>query len=186
MRENDLVCALSEIDKWAVLRSVLQWSLPPSNSWEESWNFPGQWTLNGTDTIGRCWPLLTAERGEHVVARGGDGLPFLQTLANTANDGGMIPEQVWDQSTPAPAPYGYLPGKATGSASPLAWAMAQYVRLSLAIDNHKPVETPAVVAQRYASGTHFSVPTLTVTAPQNGSLASQSSVHDNRRCGHDS
>ena len=42
MPENDLVCALSEIDKWAVLRSVLQWSLPPSNAWEESWNFPGQ------------------------------------------------------------------------------------------------------------------------------------------------
>jgi len=42
MPENDLVCALSEIDKWAVLRSVLQWSLPPSDSWEESWNFPGQ------------------------------------------------------------------------------------------------------------------------------------------------
>lgn len=33
-----------------------------------------------------------------------------------------------------------------------------------------------MVAQRYASGAHFSVPTLTVTAPPNGSLASQSSV----------
>ena len=76
----------------------------------------------------------------------------------------------------APAPYGYLPGKATGSASPLAWAMAQYVRLALAVDNHKLVETPAVVAQRYASGALFSVPTLTVTPPLDLSQATQSSV----------
>jgi hypothetical protein len=134
------------------------------------------WSLNTSGTIGRCWPLLTGERGEYVVANGGDGVPYLQTMANTANDGGMIPEQVWDQATPAPAPYGYLPGKATGSASPLAWAMAQYVRLALAVDNHKLVETPAVVAQRYASGAQFSLPTLTVTAPLDQSEASQSSV----------
>jgi carbohydrate-binding DOMON domain-containing protein len=54
--------------------------------------------------------------------------------------------------------------------------MAQYVRLALAVDNHKLVETPAVVAQRYASGAHFSVPTLTVTAPLDLSQATQSSV----------
>jgi choline dehydrogenase len=38
------------------------------------------------------------------------------------------------------------------------------------------VETPAVVAERYASGAHFSVPTLTITGPQDGSLATQTSV----------
>ena len=42
------------------------------------------------------------------MARGGDGLPFLQTMANTANDGYMIPEQVWDQ--PDPTTYGYQAG----------------------------------------------------------------------------
>jgi glucan 1,4-alpha-glucosidase len=134
------------------------------------------WSLNGTDTIGRCWPLLTGERGEYVVAGGGNGLSYLQTLANTANDGGMIPEQVWDQPDPAPAPYGYLSGKSTGSACPLSWATSGYVRLALSIQDHKLVETPAVVAQRYASGAHFSVPTLTVTAPLDSSLATQSSV----------
>jgi len=33
-----------------------------------------------------------------------------------------------------------------------------------------------VVAERYASDAHFSVPTLTITGPQDGSLATQTSV----------
>ena len=86
-------------------------------------------------------------------------------MANTANDGYMIPEQVWDQPEPAPAPYGYQPGKATGAASPLAWAMAQYVRLARAIAAGRPVETPAVVARRYAAGAQRDVPALALTAP---------------------
>ena len=110
------------------------------------------WTFNTPGTEGRAWPLLGGERGEYEVANGRAGLPFLRTMANTANDGYMIPEQVWDEPEPAPAPYGYQPGKATGSASPLAWAMAQYVRLARAIAAGQPVETPAVVRDRYATG----------------------------------
>ena len=72
-------------------------------------------------------------------------------MANTANEGYMIPEQVWDEPEPAPAPYGYQPGKATGSASPLAWAMSQYIRLAQAIGAGRPVETPAAVRRRYAT-----------------------------------
>ncbi len=131
------------------------------------------WDFSG-NTIGRLWPLLSGERGEYEVARGGDGLPFLQTMANTANDGYMIPEQVWDQ--PQPTSYGYQFGKATGSASPLAWAMAQYIRLAQAIAAGHPVETPAVVAQRYARGTGRSTPTLALTAPADGTPATGADV----------
>ncbi|HEX9369742.1 MAG TPA: glycoside hydrolase family 15 protein [Roseiflexaceae bacterium] len=134
-------------------------------------------------TFGRPWPILTGERGEYVVARGGDGLPFLRTMANTANDGYMIPEQVWDcppnavsERCQEPNLFGYQFGKATGSASPLAWAMAQYIRLARAIDAGRPVETPAVVAKRYAQGVQLSVPTLQLTAPADGSVASQRNV----------
>jgi glucan 1,4-alpha-glucosidase len=134
------------------------------------------WALNTPGTKGRAWPLLGGERGEYEVANGRSGLPHLQTMANTANDGYMIPEQVWDQPEPAPAPYNYQPGKATGSASPLAWAMAQYVRLARAIDAGRPVETPAVVAQRYASGAQRSTPTLTLTSPADRTVADQPTV----------
>src|SRR5829696_7972498 len=97
-------------------------------------------------------------------------------MANTANDGFMIPEQVWDEPTPAPAPYGYRPGKATGTASPLAWAMAQYARLACAIEAGRPVETPQVVRRRYATGERRQVPALSIRSPQDRSLAGRREV----------
>ena len=125
------------------------------------------WDFGG-GTIGRPWPLLTGERGEFEVARGGGGIPFLQTMANTANDGFMIPEQVWDAGANL---FGYVNGKATGSASPLAWAMAQYIRLARAIENGRPVETPAVVRQRYVADAEREVPVLELSAPEDLSTA---------------
>jgi glucan 1,4-alpha-glucosidase len=125
------------------------------------------WDFGG-GTIGRPWPLLTGERGEFEVARGGAGLPFLQTMANTANDGFMIPEQVWDAGANR---FGYVNGKATGSASPLAWAMAQYIRLARAIENGRPVETPAVAHQRYVADAERELPALELSAPEDLSTA---------------
>src|SRR3954451_22172366 len=134
------------------------------------------WAFGAPGTKGRAWPLLSGERGEYEIANGRSGLSFLQTMANTANDGYMIPEQVWDEPQPAPAPYNYQPGKATGSASPLAWAMPQYVRLARATAAGKPVETPAVVSDRYATGATRAVPDLAITSPANGSLAGSPTV----------
>src|SRR4051794_2249535 len=134
------------------------------------------WAFGAPGTKGRAWPLLSGERGEYEVANGRSGLSSLQTMANTANDGYMIPEQVWDETQPAPAPYGYQPGKATGSASPLAWAMAQYVRLARAIAAGRPVETPSVVSNRYATGAVRSVPDLAIASPATGSLADSRTI----------
>src|SRR5215207_7078099 len=134
------------------------------------------WTFNTPGTEGRAWPLLSGERGEYAVANGRSGLSYLRTMARTANDGYMIPEQVWDESAPAPPPYGYRPGKATGSASPLAWAMAQYVRLAQAIRAGRPVETPAAVRDRYVTGRQASPPRLELTAPADRSVAPSSQV----------
>jgi len=71
------------------------------------------WTGVG---IGRPWPLLSGERGEYVLANGGNALSYLQSMANSANDGYMIPEQVWDLADPTS--YGHVFGKGTGSAAP--------------------------------------------------------------------
>jgi glucoamylase len=96
---------------------------------------------------GRLWPLLTGERGEYELARGGDASGHLMAMARAANDGLMIPEQVWDRNDV----FGFTFGKGTDSATPLAWSMAQFVRLALSIDAGRPVETPTVVAQRYGA-----------------------------------
>jgi len=71
-------------------------------------------------------------------------------MAATANDGGLIPEQVWDDNPPAGQP-GFVPGTGTFSATPLAWSHAQFVRLAASIEAGHPVERPAVVALRYSS-----------------------------------
>jgi glucoamylase len=96
-------------------------------------------------TRGRLWPLLAGERGEYELIAGRSATPRLQTIANTANDGLMLPEQVWDDQPPP----GETPGKGTRSATPLAWTHAQFVRLAWSIDAGKPIERPSIVSCRY-------------------------------------
>ncbi|MFI6029807.1 carbohydrate-binding module family 20 domain-containing protein [Amycolatopsis magusensis] len=94
------------------------------------------------------WPLLTGERGEYELANGRSATTHLATMAASANPGYLIPEQVWDRASTG----GFTFGEGTGSATPLAWSMAQFVRLAHSIDAGAPVETPSVVEQRYANG----------------------------------
>jgi glucoamylase len=108
----------------------------------------GDWDLfdnPARQTRGRLWPLLSGERGEYDLIAGNRARPFLQTIANTAKDGLMLPEQVWDDKPPP----GEVSGKGTRSATPLAWTHGQFVRLAWSIEAGKPVERPAIVACRY-------------------------------------
>lgn len=95
--------------------------------------------------VGRLWPLLTGERGEYAIASGGDAGTYLETMARMANEGYLIPEQVWDR----PSAHGFTFGEGTGSATPLAWSMSQFIRLAHNIDAGRNLETPSVVAERY-------------------------------------
>ena len=81
------------------------------------------WPAGGT-THGRLWPLLSGERGEYELANGrtARAVELLKTMAGAANDGYLIPEQCWDK----PPAFGFTLGEGTGSATPLAWAMAQF------------------------------------------------------------
>jgi glucan 1,4-alpha-glucosidase len=99
--------------------------------------------------VGRLWPLLTGERGEYELARGGDARPLLDTLQKFANAGRMLPEQVWDRRD-SPAPHLRF-GQGTGSATPLAWSHAQFIRLALAVKRGRVVETPEVVRKYFAA-----------------------------------
>ena len=114
----------------------------------EPWNsFPP----DTQTSIGRAWPIFAGERGEYELAAGGSANARLAAMVGAANDGGLIPEQVWDDQPPSGSP-GFPPGEGTLSATPLAWSHAQFVRLAWSIDAGHPVEQPSVVACRYAGG----------------------------------
>ncbi len=99
---------------------------------------------------GRLWTLLTGEMGEYELARGNvsSARSRLNAMMEFANDGLMIPEQVWDQRE-SPGPELRF-GEGTGSATPLAWSMAQFIRLALNVRAKRNLETPAIVRNRYA------------------------------------
>jgi glucoamylase len=101
-------------------------------------------------TLGRAWPILTGERGEYTLLAGGNATRYLRTMARTANDGLMLPEQVWDGRPPTGP--GFPSGKGTRSATPLAWTHGQFVRLAWSIARGRPVERPCVVAQHFHTG----------------------------------
>jgi glucoamylase len=96
---------------------------------------------------GRPWPLLTGERGHYEISCGRDPLPLLEAMARMASAGGMLPEQVWDA---APiAHLGLSPGRPTGSAMPLAWTHAEYIKLAASRVLGRPFDRPERVWQRY-------------------------------------
>ncbi|HYN84654.1 MAG TPA: glycoside hydrolase family 15 protein [Pyrinomonadaceae bacterium] len=112
------------------------------------WNFDGKYTGKG-----RLWVLLSGERGEYELARGQRraALGRLDSMLGFANEGLMIPEQVWDRrESPTPD---FRFGEGTGSATPLAWSMAQFIRLAASVRLNRNVMLPDIVAARYVRRT---------------------------------
>ena len=97
---------------------------------------------------GRLWPLLTGERGHFAIAAGEEVTSYIRALECFANEGGCIPEQIWDQAA-IPAK-GLYPGRGTGSATPLAWAHAEYIRLLRSRKDGVPFDRPAFNAEGLA------------------------------------
>ena len=96
---------------------------------------------------GRAWPLLTGERGHYEIASGKDPLPLMEAMAGMASPGGMLPEQVWD-GPPIPR-RGLSIGRPTGSAMPLAWTHAEYIKLVASRALGRPFDRPEAVWERY-------------------------------------
>jgi hypothetical protein len=103
------------------------------------------WPAGGANRYGRLWPVLSGERGEYEIANGRSADVYLQSMADAANDGYFVPEQIWDRSDIAC----YSAGRATGSAAPLNWAEGQYLRLARSIDVGYNLDTPSVVRAKY-------------------------------------
>jgi glucan 1,4-alpha-glucosidase len=138
----------------AVLDEVIKVRTPVGEAWyrynhDAYGEQPDGGPYDGRQGKGRLWALLSGERGEYELALGqtAQARNRLDAMRGFANDGLMIPEQVWDQPQ-APKP-SFRFGEGTGSATPLAWSMAQYIRLVLNIKSGRNLETPQVVAERY-------------------------------------
>jgi glucoamylase len=97
---------------------------------------------------GRAWPLLTGERGHYELLAGNDPLPYVKAMAAMTGPGGMMPEQIWDSA--AIPERGLYPGRPTGSAMPLAWTHAEFVKLMASRQLGYPFDRPAAVWRRYA------------------------------------
>jgi glucoamylase len=105
--------------------------------------------FNGTG-VGRPWPILAGERGHYDIACGRDPSSYLKLFEDVAGARGMLPEQVWNgEQKQAPSGLLLVPGGPTGSAMPLAWAHAEYIRLVRSASDKKVFDLVKPVVDRY-------------------------------------
>ena len=99
--------------------------------------------------IGRLWPLMTAERAHYEIAAGNfkKAKKLKKTIESFANEGGMLPEQIWD-SDDIPERELFF-GKPSGSAMPLVWAHAEYLKLCSSLESKKVFDMPSQTVRRY-------------------------------------
>ncbi len=109
-------------------------------------NTPGQ--------RGRVWPFFTGERGHYELARakGEDRAQlasvYIAGMEYFANEGLMLPEQVWD-GVGVDTPHRFDMGEGTNSATPLAWTHAEYIKLVRSIHDGVVWDHYPLVRQRY-------------------------------------
>mgnify|MGYP002261267996 CR=1 FL=1 len=96
-----------------------------------------------------AWPLLTGERAHYELAAGRPEVArsLMHTVEAFANEGGLLPEQVWD--APDVPERELFFGRPSGSAMPLLWAHAEYVKLLRSLGDGRVFDTPPQTVQRY-------------------------------------
>jgi glucoamylase len=97
--------------------------------------------------VGRAWPLLTGERGHYEVAAGRDASQYVRTLERFASTTGLIAEQVWDEASRPEVKMEF--GHPTGSARPLMWAHAEYIKLLRSVRDGQVFDRVPEAAARY-------------------------------------
>lgn len=141
------------VDSLRVLDAVLKVDTPDGPCWRR-YNNDGYGQGEDGEPFtgfgkGRAWPLLTGERGHYELAAGRDPGPYLRAMERFASPTGLLPEQVWDEPD-RPDLHMYL-GRPTGSARPLMWAHAEYVKLLRSASDGKVFDLVPEVAARYLS-----------------------------------
>jgi glucoamylase len=101
--------------------------------------------------IGRAWPLLAGERAHYEIAAGrtDEAARLLEAMAGFAGDGGLLPEQVWDAADIPER--GLFRGRPSGSAMPLVWAHAEYLKLARSLQDGRLFDLPPSVYDRYVT-----------------------------------
>lgn len=139
-----------------VIDAILKVDLPMGPSWhrfngDEYGETPSGEPFPGPSKggLGRAWPLLTGERAHYELAAGRRDIArrLLRTMESFAGDGCLLPEQVWD-SADIPE-HGLFLGRPTGSAMPLVWAHAEYVKLLRSLRDGRVFDMPPQTVQRY-------------------------------------
>jgi glucoamylase len=98
---------------------------------------------------GRLWPLLTGERGHYALAAGdrAEARRLLATMEGLAGEGDLLPEQTWDG--PAMPERELWFGRPAGSAMPLVWAHAEYLKLARSLTEERVFDMPPQTVERY-------------------------------------
>ena len=114
---------------------------------------------------GRVWPIFTGERAHFELSRAQvegklsstkkDQLrsTYVKGMELFANEGLMLPEQVWD-GVGNNETYRYTKGEGTNSATPLAWAHAEYIKLLRSLNDEKVWDRYRLVEERYLETSH--------------------------------
>lgn len=99
--------------------------------------------------IGRVWPLLTGERAHFELAadRGAEARRLQTALESFAGAEGLLPEQIWD--APDMPERELFFGRPSGSAMPLVWAHAEYLKLLRSLHEGRVFDMPPQTVQRY-------------------------------------
>ena len=140
-------------DTAKVIDALLKVETPSGPSWHR-YNDDGYGEhedgspFDGTG-IGRGWPLLTGERAHYELAAGRveNAKRLLAAMESFANEGGLISEQVWD-SPDIPERELHF-GRPSGSAMPLVWAHAEYLKLRRSLRDGRVFDLPPQTVQRY-------------------------------------
>ena len=138
-------------DSLKVVDAVLKREMPQGQGWLR-YNFDGYGQRPDGGPFegwgqGRVWPLLTGERAHRELAAGNDISQLIKTYEEYASCGQLLPEQVWDE---ADRPERSLKkGQPAGSAVPLVWAHAEYLKLLRSAVDGKVFDRIDPVYERY-------------------------------------
>jgi glucoamylase len=141
------------VDSLKVVDAVLKRNLPQGPGWiRYNWDGYGNGDHGAAFTgygQGRVWPLLTGERAHYELAAGNDIADLIRTYEAFATPGQMMPEQVWDEAD-VPG-RGLRRGGPAGSATPLVWAHAEYLKLLRSAHDGQVFDRIEPVYQRYCT-----------------------------------